>query len=377
VQKSSPGELFCTQFGGVAVGVLVTVLVVMAGLLLPGCDDSGDGDGDGSGGPTAGLTAPPLDGTGTGTGATVPGLEPGASATVATVAGSGPGCRPAASRSGTGPAASPYNGLGTWVDVFDYSPAYAEEQVPAITPDHIPQMAALGVTTVYLQPVRNDEKGITGIVEPELVTQFLQRAHSFGMCVVAWYLPRFSDPEVDFARLETLRTFEPVPGERFDSIALDIEFRGDVADHTLRSQRLVELSARLRAANPGMLLGAIVPPPVLMEVINDDFWAGFPWTGIAPFYDVWLPMTYWTFRNSDSPYRDAFTYTDESIRRMRANLGLPDAVVHPIGGIGDTSSNVDYVKFVQAASLNQSVGISVYDYRTTASYAWLLLDGQP
>ncbi len=337
----------------------------------PGADPNTPAGGSGDASGSTGLGAPPLDGGST-IGAAA--LEAGPSATVAAPAS---GCQPAASRSGVGPAASPYNGLGTWIDVFDYSPTYAEDLVPAITPDHVPQMAALGITTLYLQPVRNDDKGFTGIVDPELVTQFVLRAHSFGLCVVAWYLPRFGDIDVDFARLETLRTFEPIPGERFDSLALDIEFRGDVADHALRSQRLIELSARFRTANPGMLLGAIVPPPVLMEVINDDFWAGFPWAEIAPHYDVWLPMTYWTFRNADSPYRDAFTYTDESIRRMRSNLGLPDAVVHPIGGIGDTSSNIDYQKFVDAAALHRSVGISVYDYRTTATYAWLLLDGQP
>jgi uncharacterized lipoprotein YddW (UPF0748 family) len=257
--------------------------------------------------------------------------------------------------------------------VFDFAPGYADGGVPAVGPDQVAQMALLGVRTLYIQAARNDESGLTTIVEPDLMGRFLQAAHARGICVVAWYLPRFADVEADWTRLQALLAFEPVPGERFDGIGVDIEFRGDEADPAVRSDRLVELSQRLRTAAPGMPLGAIVPPPVLMEVVNTDFWPDFPWVRLSPLYDVWLPMTYWTFRVSDSPYRDAFTYTDESIRRMRANLANPAAPVHPIGGVADTASHVDYQKFVQAASVNQSIGISVYDYRTTATYAWLQL----
>ena len=75
-------------------------------------------------------------------------------------------------------------------------------------------------------------------------------------------------------------------------------------------------------------------PPVLIEVVNLSFWPGFPWAAIAPFYDVWQPMSYWSFRSSSSGYGDGYTYNEESIRRLRANLGEPDAIVHAIGGIG-------------------------------------------
>jgi hypothetical protein len=286
------------------------------------------------------------------------------------------GCQPApgyTTRPGVETPPSPYNGLGSWVDVFDFAPGYADGGVPAIGPEQVAVMASLGVKTIYIQAARNDETGLTGITEPDLMGRFLQAAHARGMCVVAWYLPRFADVEADWARLQAILSFEPAPGERFDGVGVDIEFRGDEPDPTIRSDRLVELSRRLRAAAPGMPLGAIVPPPVLMEVVNPDFWPDFPWQRIKDSYDVWMPMTYWTFRNRDDPYRDAFTYTDESIRRMRANLGDAEAPVHPIGGVADTASHVDDQKFVQAATTNQAIGLSLYDFRTTASYAWYIL----
>jgi hypothetical protein len=322
---------------------------VAGALTLGACSDDDDGE---RSAPTAGIT---------GTGTEVSGAS---------------GCQPApgyTSTPGAVVAASPYNGLGTWVDVFDFAPGYSDGGVPAVGPEQVAVMAKLGIKTLYIQAARNDETGLTGITEPDLMGQFLLAAHARGMCVIAWFLPRFADVEHDWARLQAILDFEPVPGERFDGIGVDIEFRGDEADPAVRSARLVQLSQRLRAAAPGLPLAGIVPPPVLMEVVNPDFWPGFPWRGIAPFYDVWMPMTYWTFRNRDDPYRDAFAYTDESIRRMRANLGMPDALVHPIGGVADTSSNVDNQKFVQAATTNLSIGVSVYDYRTTATVAWVLL----
>ena len=82
-------------------------------------------------------------------------------------------------------------------------------------------------------------------------------------------------------------------------------------------------------------LAAIVMPAVVMEVVNPNFWPGFPYRDIAPAYDAWMPMGYWTNRKADSGYRDAYRYTAENIDRLRAQLGRADLPVHPIGGIGD------------------------------------------
>jgi hypothetical protein len=84
-------------------------------------------------------------------------------------------------------------------------------------------------------------------------------------------------------------------------------------------------------------------------------------------------MTYWTFRPSASGYRDGHRYTDESIRRLRANLGNPAAAVHPIGGIADAATEDDYRDFVRAARENGAVGLSMYDLRTTHEAGWSAL----
>ena len=74
---------------------------------------------------------------------------------------------------------------------------------------------------------------------------------------------------------------------------------------------------------------------------------------------------------ADSPYRNAELYTRENIERMRAKLGDPDAVVHPIGGIGDQTTTGDIQGFLRAMQQTRSIGGSLYDWSTQSpsSYA--------
>jgi hypothetical protein len=272
---------------------------------------------------------------------------------------------------------SPFNGLGTWIDVFDFVPEYASDGLPSVLPAHVELLADLGVRTIYLQAARNDESGTTGIVAPELVGDIVDAAHERGLCVVGWYLPRFEDVAADLTRIVALRDFRTAGGESFDGVGVDIEWTSGEPLPGERSERLVELSVQARAALADLPMAAIVPPPVQIEVINPDFWPGFPWARIAPSYDVWMPMTYWTFRSEESGYRDAYAYTEESVRRLRTNVGDPDALVHPIGGIGDLATDVDYRDFLRASDDVGAVGVSIYDFRTMGSYAWLLFTAPP
>ena len=166
-------------------------------------------------------------------------------------------------------------------------------------------------------------------------------------------------------------------GYRFDGVAVDIEWNQDGLEVQERNFRFIALSQLLRAATAGDPLGAIVLPPVQTEVINPTFWPDFPWTEIAPLYDVWLPMSYWSFRTE--PYGNGYTYNAESVDRLRANLGDPDALVHPIGGIGGQIdappsgtepylARVDQLEgFARSLVDTQSIGGSIYDWLTLDS----------
>lgn len=270
---------------------------------------------------------------------------------------------------------APYEGYGTWVDVFDYSPPYSGT-VPTLASDELVEMAANGVRTVYLQAARLDDRSPSGLEDRWLLAEWLVTAHELGIQVVAWYLPRFGEGTADLDRVNAMADYR-VLGHRFDGIGVDIEWTGDGVDDETRSTRLISLSSAIRQSNPGLPVSAIVLPPVLIEVVNPDFWPGFPWAEIASDFDVWQPMAYWSFRSDASGYGDGYAYVEESVRRLRDNIGDPDALVHPIGGIGgidgiDDPENPaeplaaieELDRFAVALADTGAIGGSVYDWAT-------------
>lgn len=253
----------------------------------------------------------------------------------------------------------PYRGLGAWVDVYDWTLAHAHGS--ALPVETVDQLAAQGVQTIFIQASKWDAPGL--VIEPDLLLAWIDRAHSHGIDVVGWFLPTLEDPSHDLQRLLAIAAL-PV-----DGLAVDIEAR-NVTDPAERSARAVQLSTALRAALPGEVLGAIPMEPVLMEDVNPSFWPGFPWAELAPSYDVWLPMAYWTNRKVSSPWRDAYLYTAANVDRIRAHIGQPAAPVHVLGGIGDQTTVVDLQRFRQAAAERGAIGGSIYDFRTTVASHW-------
>ena len=77
-------------------------------------------------------------------------------------------------------------------------------------------------------------------------------------------------------------------------------------------------------------------------------------------------MDYWTFRKPESGYRDAYKYTAENIDRLRGDLGAPDAIVHAIGGLAESTTTADIDAYYQASAERGGIGGGLYDYRTTA-----------
>ncbi|MDP8976100.1 MAG: hypothetical protein M3N28_07040 [Actinomycetota bacterium] len=266
--------------------------------------------------------------------------------------------RPAGLGGAAGTAA--YRGMGTWVDVYDWSATYARGG-PQISPDAVDRMAEQGVQTLYIQASKHDAP--SDVLEADLLRRWIDKARGQGIRVVAWYLPTLVHPARDLARMRAIGAL-PV-----DSVAVDIESK-DVAQLEERNRRLVAFSADVRRALPGRSIGGIVLPPVVLEAVNPAYWPSFPYRQLVPYYDVWMTMGYWTNRASGTTYRDANRYTTENVKRLRANLGLPGALVHPIGGIADRTTAVDVAGYRRAVSDTDGIGASLYDWRTTRPELW-------
>src|SRR3954471_3844715 len=282
-----------------------------------------------------------------------------------------------------GPAASAdepsldvFSDVGAWVDVFDYAPrlqnADAEHRV---TPDSIEDMAALGVKTLYVQVANPDGAPANQLTDRAQLAALLSRAHERGIAVVPWFLPRAVTPADDLATMKRIVKLR-VGGEKFDGIGLDLE-SSEVPDIALRNRRTVAFAKQARKLVGGSIpIAAIVYPAVQLEVLNTTLWPDFPYAAVNRSVDLWMPMSYYTYRDTASGLRSAYRYTVDSVDRLRKRVGDPNVPVHLIGGLAEDSTPDDYVDMTRAARATDALGWSIYDYATTGTWAWPYLRNQ-
>jgi hypothetical protein len=252
---------------------------------------------------------------------------------------------------------SAYEGLGTWVDIFD-GPVLAQ---PAATAR---AMAARGIRTVYVETANYRQK--VDVVAAAPLARFVEAVHDQGLRAVAWYLPGFQNLSLDLRRALAAIRFRTPRGDSFDGFALDIE--AAVVKPALRTKRLLTLSRRLRSEVGEATLGAIVPSPRGMELVP-KYWPRFPWPELGGLYDVFLPMTYFTYR-FEGPDA-AYGYLARSLAIIRQATGDPDVPVHLVGGVADKTDTAEAEAFVQlVVDDGQVTGWSLYDWATTTSAVW-------
>jgi hypothetical protein len=273
---------------------------------------------------------------------------------------------PASGASGSSRQRSPYAGLGTWLDIYATSFwAHPKQEVAA--------MARNGVRTLYLQTGNYEQP--TDLVRPQALGHFIDAAHAAGMRVVAWYLPSFLYPVQDARSALAAIRFRSAKGERFDSFALDIE-ASLVRSVPLRSERLLQLSARLRAAVVrGYPLGAIIPSPVGIRR-HRTYWPHFPYRGLARFYNVFLPMAYATDRHIHG-IEATRGYDAADIAIIRTQTGKPHVPVHLIGGLANAMGTREIAGFMRAVADCSPLGYSLYAFSVTRQATWKSLTRPP
>jgi hypothetical protein len=268
--------------------------------------------------------------------------------------------------SGASHGRSTYAGLGTWLDIYA-TPSWAHPK------QEVAAMARDGVKTLYLQTGNYEQS--TDLVRPHALGEFVNAAHAAGMRVVAWYLPSFLYPAQDTrAALAAIR-FRSAKGERFDSFALDIE-ASLVHSVPLRSKRLLQLSARLRAAvGNRYALGAIIPSPVGIRR-HKTYWPGFPYRSLARYYDVFLPMAYATDRHIQGIAATRL-YDAADIAIIRTRTGRPHVPIHLIGGLANAMGASETAGFMQAVGDCSPLGYSLYAFSVTRQATWKALTRRP
>ena len=155
-----------------------------------------------------------------------------------------------------------------------------------------------------------------------------------------------------------------------DSFALDIE-SPEVRRPSLRTARLLRLSAAIRrTAGTGYPLGAIVASPRRMRS-DPSYWPGFPWRSLGRMYDVFLPMTYYTYRVSG---RDgAAWYTAKNVLIIRQETEGMQIPIHVIGGISFDASGPETRGFVDTVRARDVIGASYYTFPGITVDQWKAL----
>jgi hypothetical protein len=195
------------------------------------------------------------------------------------------------------------------------------------------------------------------------------------MRVVGWYLPSFADRRRDLARsLAAIRLTTPFGG-RLDAFALDIE-AATVRSIARRNRRALALSSRIRAAvGPGYALGAIVPDRRSTDRTRPSLWPRFPYRRLRRVYDVFLPMSYSSYRGHGSAF--VYRYTRDNVEFLRRATGDPALPVHVVGGLANRLDARAARAVVDATRDAAAIGASFYKFSLTGREDWRALASAP
>ncbi len=259
------------------------------------------------------------------------------------------------------PSIAAYKGLGSWVDIYE-DKAWGN---PVAT---VQNMKSHGVRTLYLETGNSRQK--TAIFNPTGQAAFIKAAHARGMKVVAWYLPELKNGTTDYNRIAAAIKFRTSDGQRFDSFALDIESSA-VTPVSTRNSRLDALTKKIRkVAGASYPLGAIIPSPVGISK-NKTYWKGFPYKSLAAQYNVFVPMSYYTYHGKGAAAATSDTLSN--VRIIRAQPGCKTIPIHLIGGIADDSTTAEVKAFVAATQKAKVNGASLYSWTGTTAADWKAL----
>lgn len=254
-------------------------------------------------------------------------------------------------------AADVFQGLGTWIDVYDTALYRAPNAVAS-------QLAARGARTAWLETANDRSK--TDVVDPVGAGRLVDALHARGIRVVGWYLPGHDNHVRDLRRVRALLSFRTPQGSGFDGIALDVESLRN-RNVRQRTARLLDLLGRLRAEAGSTPVAAITYPPRAFER-HRTWWPGFPWEQIATRVDAFVPMLY--TGGGFSGYDATYGYVARSLRLLRAAVG-PDVVVHAAGGVANRMTADELRAFGDAVLDDGTVtGWSLYDLQTTTPAGW-------
>jgi hypothetical protein len=250
-----------------------------------------------------------------------------------------------------------FEGLGTWIDVYDTALYRSPNAVAG-------RLATRGVRTAWIETA--NDRSPTDVVDPVGLGGLVDALHARGIRVVAWYLPGHDNHARDLRRMRAMISFRTVQGGAFDGLALDIESLR-LKNVKQRTARVLDLLVKLRAEAGGVPVAGITYPPRAFER-HVGWWPSFPWAQIAAQVDTLVPMLYTGggFKGYDATYG----YVARSLRLLRAAVG-DGVALHAAGGVANRMTAEELKAFDDAVLDDGTAdGWSLYDLQTTTPAGW-------
>lgn len=232
------------------------------------------------------------------------------------------------------------DGPGIWMNIWSYPTgdcnAYALK------------LHNSGVRNLFIQTSRSNTESIR---QPEVLGALIDACHHYKIRVIAWSFLELANPEADAQKLIDASKFRSPTGQTFDAIAPNME-------KDLSPAKVERISKHLRAAlGPKFPMIAVVFTPLnkAPQVAN------IPWKMLDQYYDVIAPMNYW---NSKYAKLEPYSYTRDTIKKVRELCGRPDVEIHIIGD-GMKTHAPEIKDFMRACRDTAVTSASLYPFHQT------------
>lgn len=237
-------------------------------------------------------------------------------------------------------AASPVglaDGPGIWVNLWSYPTGDVEA--------YALKLHNSGIRNVFLQTSRSNTPAIK---QPEVLGPLIDACHHYKIRVIAWSFLELGNPEADAQKLIEASKFRSPTGQTFDAVAPNME-------KDLDATKVERLSKALRAelGNNYPMIAVVYSPLNKAAQV-----AKTPWKLLDKYYDVIAPMDYW---NSKFAKLEPYSYTRDTVKKVRELCGRPDVEIHIIGD-GMKTHGPEIKEFMRACRDTTVTSASLYPF---------------
>ncbi|MDZ4833056.1 MAG: hypothetical protein SGJ27_04575 [Candidatus Melainabacteria bacterium] len=242
------------------------------------------------------------------------------------------------------------DGPGIWVNLWSYPTADVESYALKLHNN--------GIRNVFVQTSRSNTPAIR---QPEVLGPLIDACHHYKIRVIAWSFLELGNPEADAQKLIEAARFRSATGQTFDAIAPNME-------KDLDSTKVERLSKALRAQlGPTYPMIAVVYSPLNKAAQV----AKTPWKLLDKYYDVIAPMDYW---NSKFAKLEPYSYTRDTVKKVRELCGRPDVEIHIIGD-GMKTHGPEIKEFMRACRDTSVTSASLYPFHQMTEEQYVSLNG--